>query len=389
MGRKGWVAIGAVAIGATAFAFGRPHRIAAAPTAPAKSESEIRSLDIAFYERRIAEDSFSAADRSSLAGLYLQRARETGNSALRARRATRCNVRWRYASLTTRETYVLLTSALLAKHDFTAALRAARTLYAFDTTDASHVALLAEVELEVGDYDRAAAHFATDTADADKPSVTARLARWYEVTGRLHKAQAILRQSTARMARSSDVPREQLAWFHYRLGELYLRAGQHREADSLVPPRARGAPDRLPSTRWANAALRRHRSLERCARLRLPGDRRAARSSDVRHHERRVRRARRHGAGAVVRRRDGRRGAEPARSHPQGVGPLPARSRPRRRARAPRSADGHREASQTCTATTCSPGRRTSRVGSTTRATPRPPRSRGARRTRRSSITPA
>ena len=34
------------------------------------------------------------------------------------------------------------------------------------------------------------------------------------------------------MAKSSDVPREQLAWFHYRLGELYLRAGQHRQADS-------------------------------------------------------------------------------------------------------------------------------------------------------------
>jgi tetratricopeptide (TPR) repeat protein len=34
------------------------------------------------------------------------------------------------------------------------------------------------------------------------------------------------------MARSSDVPREQLAWFHYRLGELHLRAGQQAAADS-------------------------------------------------------------------------------------------------------------------------------------------------------------
>ena len=34
------------------------------------------------------------------------------------------------------------------------------------------------------------------------------------------------------MMRASDVPREQLAWFHYRLGELYLRAGQLASADS-------------------------------------------------------------------------------------------------------------------------------------------------------------
>jgi len=232
MGQKGWVAIGAVAIGATAFAFGQPHRVTAAPTAPARSESEIRSLDIAFYERRIAEDSFSAADRSTLAGLYLQRARETGNYPDYERAAQLA-----HRSLALREshnaaTYVLLTSALLAKHEFTAALHSARTLYASDTTDASHAALLAEVELEVGDYDSASAHFSTVSTDADKPSVAARLARWYEVTGQLRKAQTILRQSTARMAGSSDVPREQLAWFHYRLGELYLRAGRHREADS-------------------------------------------------------------------------------------------------------------------------------------------------------------
>ena len=232
MGRKEWVAIGAVAIGAIVFAFGQPHRVTAAPTAPAKSESEIRSLNIAFYEQRIAEDSFSAADRSSLAALYLQRARETGSYPDYERAAQLAERSLALRTSHNAGTYVLLTSALLAKHDFTAALRTARTLYASDSTDASHGALLAEVELEVGDYDSAAAHFATVSADADKPSVAARLARWYEVTGRLHKAQAILRQSTARMARSSDVPREQLAWFHYRLGELYLRAGQHRAADS-------------------------------------------------------------------------------------------------------------------------------------------------------------
>lgn len=232
MGRKEWVAIGAVAIVAAGLALGRPHRVTTAPTPPPKTESEIRSLDIEFYERRIAEDSLGASDRSQLAALYLQRARETGSypDYERAAQLARQSLDVRESHNT--ETYALLTSALLAKHDFAEALRAARALYADDTTDASHTATLAEVELEVGDYASAATHFRAVSFDADKPSIAARLARWYEVTGQLWKAQAILRLATARLAKSSEIPREQLAWFHYRLGELYLRGGQRQAADS-------------------------------------------------------------------------------------------------------------------------------------------------------------
>ena len=232
MGRAGWAAVAAgIAIGA-GLAMGRPHRVTAAPSPPARSELEIRSLDIEFYERRIIEDSLSAADRSRLAGLYLQRARETGSYPDYERAVALAR-----ESLALREshnapTYVLLASALLAKHEFAEALRVAHTLYASDTTDASHTALLAEVELEVGDYASAARHFAAVAAHADKPSIAARLARWYEITGRLEKARVLLRRSAERLATNRDVPREQLAWFHYRLGDLHLRAGQLESADS-------------------------------------------------------------------------------------------------------------------------------------------------------------
>ena len=232
MGRAGWAAVAAgIAIGA-GLAMGRPHRVTAATSPPARSESEIRSLDIDFYERRIAEDSLSAADRSRLAGLYLQRARETGSYPDYERAAMLARESLALRASHNTPTYVLLASALLAKHEFAEALRVARRLHEADTTDAGYTALLAEVELEVGDYASAARHFSAVASDADKPSIAARLARWYEITGRLQKAQAILRQSAARLAPNGDVPREQLAWFHYRLGELYLRAGQLASADS-------------------------------------------------------------------------------------------------------------------------------------------------------------
>lgn len=232
MGGKGWAAMAVVAAAVAGLALGRPHRVTAAPAAPVKSESEIRSLDIEFYEKRIAEDTFSAADRSRLAGLYLQRARETGSYPDYERAAELAKRSLLLREAHNAETYVMLTSALLAEHDFVGALRTARQLYATDTTNESHTALLAEVELEMGDYANASRHFRAVSNDAEKPSIAARLARWYEVTGRLTRAQAILRQSTVRMASSSDVPHEQLAWFHYRLGELYLRSGNHAGADS-------------------------------------------------------------------------------------------------------------------------------------------------------------
>lgn len=233
MGRKGIAAALGAAIIAAGLAYGHPRRVTAAPPAPPiRTESEIRSLDIDFYERRIAEDTFSAADRSRLAALYLQRARETGSYADYGRAAELARRSLALRESHNAETYVLLTSALLAKHDFREALAEARRLYATDTTSASHAALLAEVELEVGDYASSAKHFASVTNDADKPSIAARLARWYEVTGKLSRAQSVLRSSAAIMAGTSDAPREQLAWFHYRLGELYLRSGAFASADS-------------------------------------------------------------------------------------------------------------------------------------------------------------
>src|SRR5829696_3947393 len=167
MGRTAWAALAAGAAIVGGLTFARPHRVTAAPSAPPRSESEIRSLDIDFYERRIADDTLSAADRSRLAGLYLQRARETGSYPDYEHAAALAR-----ESLALREshnapTYVLLASALLAKHEFAVALCVARRLYASDTTDASHTALLAEVELEVGDYGSAARHFAAVASQAD------------------------------------------------------------------------------------------------------------------------------------------------------------------------------------------------------------------------------
>jgi tetratricopeptide (TPR) repeat protein len=196
------------------------------------SEGEIRDLDIAFYERRAGEDTASASDRSQLAGLYLQRARTSGSFSdyERAERAARQSLGLRTAH--NGQTFSLLASALLARHDFVGAHRVAEQADSLEPGNTNHVALLGEIELELGDYDAAARHFASLHFDSDQFTVAARVARWRELTGHADAARRLLHAAIARVDRRDDLPKEQIAWFHYRLGELELRTGHLDSAEA-------------------------------------------------------------------------------------------------------------------------------------------------------------
>ena len=67
---------GALAAVAVAGSLGR----SGAATPPSPSGAHIRDLDIEFYRARVARDPRSARDFTQLAGLYLQRARETADN---------------------------------------------------------------------------------------------------------------------------------------------------------------------------------------------------------------------------------------------------------------------------------------------------------------------
>src|SRR5687767_9675438 len=83
--RRSLTTLGAAALVAAVawWVVGRPARLAAAEAAhnaaTARMELDVRSKDIEFYAKRAQEDPQSADDRAMIAGLHLQRARETGN----------------------------------------------------------------------------------------------------------------------------------------------------------------------------------------------------------------------------------------------------------------------------------------------------------------------
>jgi tetratricopeptide (TPR) repeat protein len=108
-----------------------------------------------------------------------------------------------------------------------------RVLVANEPDVDSYRALQAEVQLELGDYTGAGANFARLEAMAGDLSIAPRLARWYELHGRVEAARALLQAACATaVQRQSELPREQLAWFHLRLGDLEARAGDAQTADT-------------------------------------------------------------------------------------------------------------------------------------------------------------
>jgi tetratricopeptide (TPR) repeat protein len=197
-------------------------------------ELALRREHIAFYERRLAEDPGSAADLGQLAGLYLQRARESGDveDYLRAEHAARRSLAIRSAR--NGKTRLVLASSLLARHRFPEALQEARALVAEQPEVSSYRALLGEIELEMGDYDAARATFATLAPVQRELAVAPRLARWVEIAGRTTEARRLLRRALADARARVDLPNEQLAWFHLRVGDLELRDGRLRAAEAVL-----------------------------------------------------------------------------------------------------------------------------------------------------------
>ena len=212
------------------------HTTESAPLVPLAttgfSEADVRDKDIVFYANRVAEDPESATDRSTLARLQFARSRTSGSVSelARAEELARASVALR--TQRNGESFEVLATVLMARHEFRDARVVAARADSLEPETPSHLALLGEIELELGDYAAAAKHFGAVHFDAQQFTVGARVARWYEVTGSADMARAMLKRAIVQVDRRDDLPQEQAAWFHYRLGELELRLGHAAAADS-------------------------------------------------------------------------------------------------------------------------------------------------------------
>jgi tetratricopeptide (TPR) repeat protein len=220
-----------VALGAGGVTLVAGRAAAAAHASAARAdEARRRDADIRFYAARVAADPIGAADRARLASLYLQQARETGDFAgyRRAEALARQSLVLRAAH--NAQASGILAVALLAQHRFTEALGVARALDARDPGDPNHQALVAEIELELGQYDRAGALFDSLWPQRYQLAIAPRLARWAEIRGDTATARRLLDRALAAAEQRRDLPAEQLAWFYLRVGDLALRYGRLERA---------------------------------------------------------------------------------------------------------------------------------------------------------------
>jgi tetratricopeptide (TPR) repeat protein len=233
MRKLAWCAVSAylgLVLWAAAASAGRPDPARLA-SRPRLREAQIRNLDIEFFKKRVERDSLSARDFTQLAGLYLQRARETADNEdlMRAEEIARHSLRLR--TKRNGAAFGILASSLLSQHRFVEALQAAQQLVEYDSSSISARGLLGETQLELGRYDEARRVLGSLASYRRDLGVAPRLARWEELQGHPEAARRLLREARDEALQQHGVPREQLAWFHLRLGDLALRNGHAGEAE--------------------------------------------------------------------------------------------------------------------------------------------------------------
>jgi tetratricopeptide (TPR) repeat protein len=231
------------AAGAALAVSGRPERVEAS-SAARPGEAEVIELDLAFFEARVARDSFAARDHAELARLYLQRAR-LGASAdadlARAEAHARHSLRLR--TVHNREALQVLASSLMGRHRFVESREIAERLLAADSTSRTARALLGEIQLELGDYENASRTFGALLTVRHDLAVAPRYARWEEIRGRPLEARRLLRAALDQAARRHGIPGSQLAWFRWRLGDLAIHQGRLEEAERELRAGLALAPD--------------------------------------------------------------------------------------------------------------------------------------------------
>ncbi|MBA3342673.1 MAG: hypothetical protein H0T48_12680 [Gemmatimonadaceae bacterium] len=192
-----------------------------------------RDIQIAAWEKALVADPQSAIALGQLAALHSQRARETGDETGYAE--AEAYARRSVAIRTNRNgsSFATLALALLAQHRFMEADSIATELVRRDPDVPQYNAMLGEIKMEIGDYAAARTAFARLHRQRNHLSIAPRLARWHELNGRVSEARALLSQALEDAVIRRDLPREQVAWFHLRAGELELRHGRPRTARSI------------------------------------------------------------------------------------------------------------------------------------------------------------
>lgn len=183
---------------------------------------------IAFWQARYERDPRDYISLTHLAGAHISKARETGSvDGYQSADAALAQ------ALTLNPDYTLAlayqSAVRMAQHRFSDALALAERVYNSDNRAVQALAIMGDAQLELGQYDAAAAAYDTLQSKIDGPAVLGRQARLQWIMGDADGAIATMAAAAA-AADDAQLSGESAAWYHARLGELYFHTGQLKEA---------------------------------------------------------------------------------------------------------------------------------------------------------------
>jgi tetratricopeptide (TPR) repeat protein len=191
-------------------------------------DPELATQNVAFWESRVKRDPDGFLELRELASAYLARLRETGDvaDAVKAEKAARRSLK--VMKQRNANAWIRLGRSLLAQHRFPEALAAAKTAVALDPAANR---LIADVQIELGDYDAAEKALSTEQASTDDLNYLALRARLEDLNGRRDSALRRWREACAILDRRPDMPAETAAWTYTMLGHGLIDAGKLEEGE--------------------------------------------------------------------------------------------------------------------------------------------------------------
>ncbi len=198
--------------------------------APVLPDYSFRDKTIAFYEKRVRDDTQDQISARLLAGEYMQRYREqqdVGDILRSIHQNQRALV---LQPQNAGATFAGLASAQTALHHFSAALALERKAHLESPFDSNAPAQMASLEMELGHYDVADRDLTVAHRLATTPTIDSVQARYDELNGKLEGARALIARAMIRSDDVSDNSAQGRAWYHFRAGELAFSSGAVDEA---------------------------------------------------------------------------------------------------------------------------------------------------------------
>jgi tetratricopeptide (TPR) repeat protein len=188
----------------------------------------------------VARNPKDAAAYSALGAAHFQRARETGDVSdyQLAEESLTKSLDLDSTDFSADEPLGTMAEVCMGEHRFTDALHFAQRALALGSGDVSSFAIVGDAYADMGEYEKAAEAYARLTPRDMTLSPRAayardsRIAYLKFISGDTPAAIALMKTAVAE-GTAAQLPRENLAWLYYELGEFYVQAGDPASADDV------------------------------------------------------------------------------------------------------------------------------------------------------------